>query len=154
MTCDPVQYLTHFGETNTLSEHGVAPAEKYLLRFWAVARSTTTAETFNQLRVEHYTTSSNGIDALPHRSSEIRGHIQGGAFRVNKACRLHVIDHEHYVTMVSYILFIYYVIFTQEYIISAQHCSLWGSCIACMTKQTSIGINSALIQLLHGTCTC
>ena len=31
-------------------------------------------------------------------------------------------------------LFIYYVIFTQEYPISAQHCSPWGSCITCMTK--------------------
>ena len=26
-------------------------------------------------------------------------------------------------------LFIYYVIFTQEYPISAQHCSPWGSCL-------------------------
>ena len=33
-----------------------------------------------------------------------------------------------------YFLFIYYVIFTQEYPISAQHCSPWGSCITCMTK--------------------
>ena len=27
-------------------------------------------------------------------------------------------------------LFIYYVIFTQEYPISAQHCSPWGSCMS------------------------
>ena len=31
-------------------------------------------------------------------------------------------------------IFFYYVIFTQEYPISAQHCSPWGSCITCMTK--------------------
>ena len=43
-------------------------------------------------------------------------------------------------------LFIYYVIFTQEYPISAQHCSPWGSCITCMTKQTSISIHSVIIQ--------
>ena len=43
-------------------------------------------------------------------------------------------------------LFIYYVIFTQEYPISAQHCSPWGSCISYMTIQTSISIHSVLIQ--------
>ena len=46
-------------------------------------------------------------------------------------------------------LFIYYVIFTQEYPISAEHCSPWGSCITCMTKQTSISIHSVIIQWLH-----
>ena len=102
MTCDPVQYLTNVGETHTLSEYDVAPAEKCFVRVWAVAGSTPTAETFNKLRVEHYTRSSEGIDALPRRSGEIRGHVHGRAFRVNKACRLHVTDHEDYVTMVSY----------------------------------------------------
>ena len=48
-----------------------------------------------------------------------------------------------------YNLFIYCVIFTQEYPISAQHCSPWGSCITCMTKQTSISIHSVIIQWLH-----
>ena len=43
-------------------------------------------------------------------------------------------------------LFIYYVIFTQEYPISVQHCSPWGSCITYMTIQTSISIHSVLIQ--------
>ena len=102
ITCDPVQYLTNVGETHTLSEYDVAPAEKYFVRVWAVAGSTTTSETFNKLRVEHYASSSDGIDALPRRSGEIRGHVHGRAFRVNKACRLHVTDHEDYVTMVSY----------------------------------------------------
>ena len=45
-----------------------------------------------------------------------------------------------------YYLFIYYVIFTQEYPISVQHCSPWGSCITYMTIQTSISIHSVLIQ--------
>ena len=42
-------------------------------------------------------------------------------------------------------VFIYYVIFTQEYPISVQHCSPWGSCITYMTIQTSISIHSVLI---------
>ena len=35
MKCDPVQYLTNFGETDHLSEQDVAPAGKYLVRVWA-----------------------------------------------------------------------------------------------------------------------
>ena len=80
MTCDPVQYLTNFGETDTLSDQYVVLADMYLVRVWARARSTTTAHTFNQLRVEQYTSSRAGIDALPPTSSEIRGHIHRGAF--------------------------------------------------------------------------
>ena len=88
MTCDPVQYLTNFGETDTLSDQYVVLAEKYLVRVWARARSTTTAHTFNQLRVEQYGSSRAGIDARPPTTSEIRGHIHRGAFLVNRACRL------------------------------------------------------------------
>ena len=51
MTCDPVQYLTNSGETYTLSEHDVAPADKYLVRGWAGARSTKASEIFNQLSI-------------------------------------------------------------------------------------------------------
>ena len=83
-----MQYLTNFGETDTLSDQDVVLGEKYLVRVWARARSTTTAHTFNQLRVEQYTSSRTGIDALPPTSSEIRGHIHQGAFLVNRACRL------------------------------------------------------------------
>ena len=87
-----------------LSEQDITPAEKYLVRVWSGAWSTTTAETFNQLRVEQHTSSSAGTDALPSTSSEIRGQIHGGAFRGNTACRLNVTYHEHSVAMVSYIL--------------------------------------------------
>jgi len=31
MSCDPVQYLTNFGETDTLLEQDAALAEKYLV---------------------------------------------------------------------------------------------------------------------------
>ena len=94
MTCYPVQYLTNFGETDTLSDQDVVLADMYLVRVWARARSTTTAHTFNQLRVEQYTSSRAGIDALPPTSSEIRGHIHRGAFLVNRACRLLATDNE------------------------------------------------------------
>ena len=94
MTCDPVQYLTNFGETDTLSDQDVVLADMYLVRVWAGARSTTTAHTFNQLRVEQYTSSRAGIDALPPTSSEIRGHILRGAFLVNRACQLLATDNE------------------------------------------------------------
>ena len=64
MTGDPVQYLTNFGETDTLSDKDVVLAEKYLVHVWAGARSTTTAHTFNQLRVEKYTNSRAEFDDL------------------------------------------------------------------------------------------
>jgi hypothetical protein len=95
MACDPVQYLTNFGETDILLDQDAALAEKYLVRVWAGARSTTAAETFDQLRVENYLCSSVGIDALPPTSSEIRGHIQRGAFLVRKACQLLATADEH-----------------------------------------------------------
>jgi hypothetical protein len=72
---DPVQYLMNFGEENSLSDQDAALAEKYLVRVWAGARSKTNAETFDQLRIESYTSGSIGIDALPPTSSVVRGHI-------------------------------------------------------------------------------
>lgn len=94
MVCDPVQYLTNFGETVILSEQDAGQAEKYLVKVWAGARSTTTAETFDQLRVVNYTSASAGIDALPPTSSVIRGHIHRGAFFVHRACQLLVTHDE------------------------------------------------------------
>lgn len=88
LTCDPVQYQTSFGEADILSDQDAALAENYLVRVWAGARSTTTSETFDQLRVENYTSANAGIDALPPTSSVIRGHILRGAFLVHKACQL------------------------------------------------------------------
>ena len=73
---------------DTLSEQDASLAEKYLVRIWAGVRSTTTAETFDQLRVEHYTYASVGINALPPTSSVVRGHIHRGAFLVHKAYNL------------------------------------------------------------------
>ena len=51
-------------------------------------RSNTTTETFDDLRLENYSSARAGIDALPPTSSVIRGHIQRGAFLVHRACHL------------------------------------------------------------------
>ncbi|CAM4574588.1 unnamed protein product [Leuciscus chuanchicus] len=67
-----VQHLANFGEADTLTEQDAALAEKYLVCVWAGARSTTTAKTFDDFRVEIYTSGSAGIDALPPTSSGIR----------------------------------------------------------------------------------
>ena len=88
MASDPVQYLTNFGDADTFTEQDAALAEKYLVRVWAGARSSTTAVTFDDLRVENYTCANVGIDALPPTSSVIRGHIKRGAFLVHRACHL------------------------------------------------------------------
>ncbi|KAH3786936.1 hypothetical protein DPMN_165054 [Dreissena polymorpha] len=68
VTSDPVQFLMNFGETDTLSEQNEALAEKYLVRVWAGARSPTTAETFDHLRLENYTSASAGLYCLPPTS--------------------------------------------------------------------------------------
>ena len=88
LACDPVQYLTKFGETDAFLEQDAALAEKYLVHVWAGARSTTNSETFDQLRLEIYTTARVALDALPPTSNEITGHIQRGAFLVHKSCQL------------------------------------------------------------------
>ncbi|KAH3717245.1 hypothetical protein DPMN_060027 [Dreissena polymorpha] len=45
-----------------------ALAEKYLVRVWIGAKSTTTAETFDHLRLENDASASAGLDYLPHTS--------------------------------------------------------------------------------------
>ena len=62
-------------------------AEKYLVRVYAGVRSSTKAETFDQLRLACYL-SGIGIDTLPPTSSVIRGHIKRGAYLVHQACTL------------------------------------------------------------------
>lgn len=100
MTCDPVKYLSNFGEENTLTEQDISCAEKYLVRVWAGVRSKTTAETFDELRIENYNGGATGIDSLPPTSSVIRGHIHRGAFLIYKPCNLlnigdaHIMDAE------------------------------------------------------------
>ncbi|KAH3734220.1 hypothetical protein DPMN_040659 [Dreissena polymorpha] len=65
----------NFGETDTFSEQYEALAEKYLVRVWAGARSTTTSETFDHLQLEDYTSASAVLDCLPPTSSVISKEI-------------------------------------------------------------------------------
>ena len=74
MVSEPVQYLINFGEAETLTEQDTALAEKYLVSVWAGARSSTIVETFDDLRLENYSSASAGIDASLPTSSVIRGH--------------------------------------------------------------------------------
>ena len=73
--CNPVQYLTKFGETDTLSDQAVVLAEAVGLlgSVSAGARSTTTGQIFHQFRVQHYTNSRAGNYARPPKSSDTRG---------------------------------------------------------------------------------
>jgi len=88
VVCDLVQYLINFRETVTLSEQDEVLAEKYLVRVWGWATSTTTTETLDQLRLENYISVSAGIDSLPPTTSVIKGHIRRRAFLVHMACKL------------------------------------------------------------------
>ncbi|KAK3885497.1 hypothetical protein Pcinc_010238 [Petrolisthes cinctipes] len=82
---DTFALLLHYTPyLQSLSEQDAALAEMYLVGVLAGARSTTTAETFDQLRVETYTGGSAGIDSLPPTSSVIRGYIQQGFFLVHE----------------------------------------------------------------------
>ncbi|KAH3725180.1 hypothetical protein DPMN_051015 [Dreissena polymorpha] len=78
----------NFGETDTLSEQDKALADKYLVRVWSGARSTTTAETFDHFRIENYNSASAGLDCIPPTSSVIKGNIRRGAFLIRNACKL------------------------------------------------------------------
>ena len=64
---DPEQYLM---EAATLSQQDEALAEKYLFRVWADVKSSTTKDTFDQLRIE------------------VRGHVRCADFVVHWACGL------------------------------------------------------------------
>ena len=83
LVCDPVQYLFRFGETNYQFDQDALLAEKYLVRVFAGAKSTTSADTFDQLRMEIYSSSHSGIEALPPTSSVIRGHIKRAALKLS-----------------------------------------------------------------------
>ena len=88
MVSDPVKCLERFGETEKLSEEDQALKEKYLVRVWVGARSTTRALIFNHLRVEKYCSAMAGLDSLPPTSSVIKGYILRGAYLAFKACHL------------------------------------------------------------------
>ncbi|KAH3834838.1 hypothetical protein DPMN_108171 [Dreissena polymorpha] len=78
----------NFGATDTLSEQDEALAKKYLVRVWAGARSTKTAETFYHRRLENYTSACARLDCLPPTSSVIEGHIRRGALLIHRTFKL------------------------------------------------------------------
>ena len=69
-------------------------AERCLVRAWAGVMSTTTGKTFNQLRVDYYTSSIAGINDLHPTNRDNRGYIHRGSFPVNRACKLLATDNE------------------------------------------------------------
>lgn len=91
LVCNPMS-LTNFAETNTLTDDDIRVVEKYLVKLWAGARTTTTIDTFNRLRYDCYM-KGKSLNELPPTSSAIRGHIQRSFFVIRNAITL--LD-EHY----------------------------------------------------------
>lgn len=57
-------------------------AEKYLVRVWAGVRSKTTAEAFDELRIEKHIVGGPGIDKSFSKGLCHRGHIHRRALRI------------------------------------------------------------------------
>lgn len=75
--CEPVSYLSSFGEQSHLSDTDIAQAEEYLVRVWSGARSKPKVKIFDELRAEVLLNKSSptALSNLPPTSSVIRGHI-------------------------------------------------------------------------------
>ena len=87
ISCKPDYYLANFGDAEALSEQDIYQAEEFLVHVWAGVRSSTTSQTFDQLRLEHYLNGSS-IDNLPPTSSVVRVHIHRGYFLIKEASNL------------------------------------------------------------------
>ena len=89
MASDPVQYLTNFGEVNTLSDQDTALAEN---TWYVSGQGSAQIQLLKLLMTSGWKITAvparAGIDALPLTSSVIRGHIQRDAFLVLRACHL------------------------------------------------------------------
>ena len=88
---DPEFYLRTFGDDPVITEQQISSLEEYLVKVWAGAKTTITAKTFNELRLEKYLSGS-GIDLLPPTSSSIRGHIFRGGFLIYNI--VHMLDND------------------------------------------------------------
>ena len=85
----PLTYLSGFGESQAMTEVEMMLAEQYLVLVWHGVRGTTSAKTFDELRVEMYKKSTVvSIDKLPPTSSVIREHLLKGFNLVRKALTL------------------------------------------------------------------
>ena len=72
----------------TVSELGAPLAKEVVGTYLGWGSSTTTAETFDQLRIENYTSASAGIDSFYPTSSVIREDIHRGSRLVRRACQM------------------------------------------------------------------
>ena len=73
---NPETYLSHFGESPDLSEDDIALAEEYLVKVMAGVSAKPRSKTFDEYRLEKYTSSSHsGLSDLPPTSTAIRAHI-------------------------------------------------------------------------------
>ena len=64
VSCNPELFLSNFAEADVLTEAEIALAEHYSVKVWAGVRSTSTATTFDQLRLEQYVNGAS-LETLP-----------------------------------------------------------------------------------------
>ena len=78
MQCNPLNYLTGFGERPELGHDDISQAEEYLVQVWSGARSKPNAKTFDELRLHVHLNAPTftAITNMPPTSSVIRGHIR------------------------------------------------------------------------------
>ena len=130
---------------SSASEQDEALAQKYLVRVWTGARSTTTTETFDQLPLENYTSASAGIDSFPPTSSVIKGRNRKGPFLVHTACKLlaNIDDPETGLALGRSTL----VSFCPQSALSLYH----RVCSHCASVRGSVTLD-AVVALLRGCC--
>ena len=89
MESDPFQYLMKFAESDILSEQDGALRGRYLVLLWADENFFFfIVLTFNQLRLEIYTCTTQDIDMQPPTSISVCSHIHRATFLVKWACHL------------------------------------------------------------------
>ena len=92
----PETYLSHFGESPDLTEDVMALAGEYLVKVMAGINAKPRSKTFDDYRLEKYTSGSqSGLSDLPPTSTAIRSHIHRAAYSVYTACTLLVSDKDH-----------------------------------------------------------
>ena len=87
VSCNPELFLSNFAETEVLTEAETVLAEHYSVKVWAGVRSTSTATTFDQLRLEQYVNGAS-LETLPPTSSVVRGHIHRSAYLIRDTLSL------------------------------------------------------------------
>ena len=95
LNCDPVKFLSSFGESENLCDAEICLAEEYLVNVWTGVRVKVTTCNFNGLRLSEYTSAKNAkpIESLPPTSSVISYHIKIAHYVVRNALNL-LSDHD------------------------------------------------------------